>query len=58
MPGRFHVVQFVIAGVLAMTATLGYIWCPRDRAEGLLILATTLIGFIVGKFSNGYGRKT
>ena len=56
MPSKFHTIQFIMAGVLALTGMLGYIWCPSDRAEGLLILVTTLVGFLVGKFSNGYGR--
>lgn len=53
----FHSVQYIIAGTLAGISMLGYALCPADRSVGFLALATTLVGFVVGKFSNGFGSR-
>ena len=54
----FHAQQYVIAGFLALAAMIAYVFCPQSRAEGLLMLATMLVGFVVGKFSYGFGTRT
>ena len=53
----FHSVQYYVAGALALTAMIGYALCPTDRSVGFLALATTLVGFVVGKFTNGFGGR-
>lgn len=57
MPGRFHLMQiYVAAGLSGLFAVL-YVAAPSDRSALLGGAVMTLIGFVVGKFSNGYARK-
>jgi len=53
----FHSIQYVTAGLLTALAMLGYSLCPEDRAEGFLTIVTLFAGFMVGKFTNGFGSK-
>lgn len=57
MPDRFHIAQFYMAGALAALSLLLYTFGPHDKAEVLAGAAMTLIGFLVGKASNGFGRR-
>jgi hypothetical protein len=57
MKPDFHAVQYYIAGLLALTGVVAYCFAPESRAQGLLSITLTLVGFLVGKFSNGFGSK-
>jgi uncharacterized BrkB/YihY/UPF0761 family membrane protein len=57
MPGRFHLMQvYVAAGLGGLMAVL-YLLAPEAKSDLLGGAVMTLIGFVVGKFSNGYGKK-
>lgn len=57
MPGRFHLMQvYVAAGLAALMAVL-YVLAPGDKSDVLGGAVMTLLGFVVGKFTNGYARK-
>lgn len=58
MPERFHQVQYEIAGCLAALCILLYAFAPEARSDGILGLAASLVGFCIGKFSNGYKRPS
>ncbi|NLH99270.1 MAG: hypothetical protein GX446_07230 [Chthonomonadales bacterium] len=57
MPGKFHLMQVYVAAGLASLLAVLYVAAPADRSALLGGAVMTLIGFVVGKFSNGYARK-
>ena len=57
MPGRFHVMQVYVAAGLAGVLAALYVLAPADRSDLLGGAVMTLIGFVVGKFTNGYAKK-
>ncbi len=57
MPGKFHLMQVYVAAGLAAVLAVLYVVAPGDRSALLGGAIMTLIGFVVGKFSNGYGKK-
>lgn len=57
MPGKFHLMQVYVAAALAGAIAVLYVVAPTDRSGLLGGAVMTLIGFVVGKFSNGYPKK-
>jgi len=57
MPGRFHLMQIYVAASLAGLVAILYVLAPDDKSALLGGAVMTLIGFVVGKFTNGYARK-
>jgi hypothetical protein len=53
---RFHAAQFYMAGALTALCLVLYVWAPADKQELVGAAALTLVGFIVGKASNGFNR--
>ncbi len=56
-PDRFHQSQYYIAALFALVFGLLYTFGPANKAEALLGLTTTCVGFCVGKFSNGFKKR-
>lgn len=56
MPNRFHQIQYEIAGALACACMVGYIFAPAAKSETLASTLAILVGFLIGKFSNGYAK--
>ncbi len=56
MPDKFHQMQYLMAGVLAVICMFAYLFAPVTKSETLASLLSILVGFIVGKFSNGFKR--
>jgi uncharacterized BrkB/YihY/UPF0761 family membrane protein len=50
----FHRCQYVIASVLALVLSVLYVYAPDSKSEVLSGGIILLLGFVVGKFSNGY----
>lgn len=57
MFGRFHLMQVYVAACLTALLAVLYVFAPEDRSAVLGGAVMTLIGFVVGKFSNGYARR-
>ncbi len=57
MPGKFHLMQVYVAAGLAGLIAVLYVFAPNDKSALLGGAVMTLIGFVVGKFSNGYGKR-
>jgi len=49
--------QVYVAAALAGAIAVLYVVAPTDRSGLLGGAVMTLIGFVVGKFSNGYPKK-
>ena len=55
---KFHTLQMKYAAALALFCIGLYFVAPPSKSELLAGLSTMLIGFMVGKFSNGFkGRN-
>ena len=57
MPNKFHQVQYLISGGLCGLTVILYVFSPRDKSELLGFVVASLIGFITGKFTNGFGSR-
>ncbi len=57
MPERFHQVQYLLVASLAALFALLYFFAPEPRSDLFASLAATALGFVVGKFSNGYKKS-
>ncbi|MBM3496770.1 MAG: hypothetical protein FJX72_20980 [Armatimonadetes bacterium] len=57
MPGRFHLMQVYVAAGLAGLLAVLYVFAPGDKSDLLGGAVMTLIGFVVGKFTNGYAKR-
>jgi uncharacterized BrkB/YihY/UPF0761 family membrane protein len=57
MPNRFHMMQVYVAAGLAGLVAVLYVFAPGDRSDLLGGVVMTLIGFVVGKFANGYPKS-
>lgn len=51
-----RIVQFTTAAILALVFGVLYFFAPPDKAAFFSAATLMLVGFIVGKFSNGYPR--
>jgi hypothetical protein len=56
-PDPFHQDQYKVAGVLCVVCILGFIFAPASKEQFLSGAALLLIGFITGKFTNGFNRE-
>jgi hypothetical protein len=56
MPNRFHQAQILMAFILALACISFFFFAPPDKANTLSGLAATLVGFVVGKFTNGFPK--
>lgn len=56
IPSEHMVMIWIATGILMVTLAL-YAIVPPDRSELFKVVVTTILGFIVGKFSNGYRRS-
>ncbi len=57
MPGRFHLMQVYVAAGLAGLLSVLYVFAPGDKSDLLGGAIMTLLGFVVGKFTNGYAKR-
>ncbi len=61
MPSKFHQQQYLVAGLLALVCLVMYNFAPPAKEAIYASQAALLVGFVVGKFSNGfkggYSRK-
>lgn len=57
MPSKFHLMQVYVAATLAGMLAVLYVLAPGEKSSLLGGAVMTLIGFVVGKFTNGYGKK-
>jgi len=57
VPGRFHLMQVYVAAGLAGLLAVLYVFAPGDKSDLLGGAVMTLIGFVVGKFTNGYAKR-
>lgn len=55
-PERFHMMQIVVASALAALCALLYTFAPLEKSYLLGGATMTLVGFVVGKFANGYRK--
>lgn len=51
-----HLVQIYVAGMLVIMAGAAYFYAPAGKAETFAGVMLTLVGFLTGKFSNGFGK--
>lgn len=60
MPGRYipseHMIMVWIMFGALLVAMILYFFAPVGKSEAFMAIMTTAIGFITGKFSNGYSR--
>ena len=57
MPSKFHRQQYYIASALAGLCLILYVFAPASKTEVIVGVMMSFVGFITGKFSNGYGKK-
>lgn len=51
-----HLVLIYVAGMLVILAGAAYFYAPAGKAETFAGIMLTLVGFLTGKFSNGFGK--
>lgn len=59
LPNEFHQYQMRTVAAITLLAGLAYYLAPPDKAQAFGAAMSLGIGFLVGKFSNGFkGGKT
>ncbi len=56
MQDRFHQTQYFVAAVLALAFGLLYAFCPEPRSDLIGGMTAACVGFVIGKFSNGFKK--
>ena len=51
-----HLVLIYVCSALLVLAGVAYYFAPADKAIAYLGLMLTLVGFLTGKMSNGFGK--
>lgn len=46
-----------IAAALLVLSGIAYFFSPQDKSEAFMAIMTVAMGFITGKFSNGFRSK-
>lgn len=52
---NLHALMIVIAASLCIVAMTFYYFAPPGKSEVYTVIITTIIGFLFGKFTNGFG---
>lgn len=55
VPPLHLVLIYVCAGLLVLSG-IAYFFAPADKSAAFLAVMTALVGFLTGKFSNGFGK--
>jgi len=52
-----HMIMVWIAAALLVLSGIAYFFSPQDKSEAFMAIMTVAMGFITGKFSNGFRSK-
>lgn len=55
VPPLHLVLIYVCAGILVLSG-IAYYYAPAEKSAAFLAVMTALVGFLTGKFSNGFGK--
>ena len=55
VPPLHLVLIYVCSGILVLSG-IAYYFAPADKSAAFLAVMTALVGFLTGKFSNGFGK--
>ena len=51
---NLHTTMIWVAAVLCLTSMTFYYFAPSGKAEAYTVITTTILGFLFGKFTNGF----